>query len=80
MSRKRGKATESEFTVAKTDAYNDINAYLSQLSESTVKSVEDILAFNIQNAGTEGAQPGDVPGFPSGQVKLLSGPTEPAIR
>ena len=53
----------------KTDAYNDINAYLSQLSESSVKSVENIYAFNIQNAGTEGAEPGDVPGFPSGQVK-----------
>ena len=34
-----------------------------------MKSVENILAFNIQNAGTEGAEPGDVPGFPSGQVK-----------
>lgn len=53
----------------KTDAYKDINAYLSQLSESTVKSVGNILAFNIQNAGTEGAEPGDVPAFPSGQVK-----------
>lgn len=69
MSRKRGKATESEFTVVKTDAYNDINTYLSQLSESSVKSVEDVLAFNIQNAGTEGAQPRDVPAFPSGQVQ-----------
>ncbi|CAO1606252.1 hypothetical protein XANCAGTX0491_009753 [Xanthoria calcicola] len=67
---KRGKATESEFTVVKTDAYNNINAYLSQLSESSVKSVEDVLAFNIQNAGTEGAEPGDVPGFPSGQDDL----------
>lgn len=34
-----------------------------------MKSVGNILAFNIQNAGTEGAEPGDVPAFPSGQVK-----------
>ncbi|KAL8759831.1 MAG: hypothetical protein Q9199_000478 [Rusavskia elegans] len=50
---KRGEETESEFTIIKTDAYNNINAYRSQLSGSAAKSVEDILAFNIENAGTE---------------------------
>lgn len=78
MSRKRGEPNESEFTVAKTDAYNDINAYLSQLLESPVKSVKDVIAFNINNAGTEGAQPGDVPAFHSGQVDQPLRPKEPA--
>ncbi|KAL8993802.1 MAG: hypothetical protein Q9169_006073 [Polycauliona sp. 2 TL-2023] len=67
---KRGKASESEYTVVKTDAYNGINACLSQLSETPVKSVEDVLAFNTENTGTEGALPGDVPAFPSGQDDL----------
>ncbi|KAL8668968.1 MAG: hypothetical protein Q9168_006423 [Polycauliona sp. 1 TL-2023] len=67
---KRGEASGSEFTIVKTDAYSDISAYLSQLSGTAVKSVEDVLAFNIRNAGTEGAQPGDVPAFPSGQDNL----------
>ncbi|KAL8878077.1 MAG: hypothetical protein Q9198_004040 [Flavoplaca austrocitrina] len=67
---KRGEATESEFTVVTTDAYTDINSYLSQLSESSVKSVEDIITYNSNNAGTEGAKPGDIPAFPSGQDNL----------
>ncbi|KAL8884450.1 MAG: hypothetical protein Q9192_006843, partial [Flavoplaca navasiana] len=64
---KRGEAAESEFTVMKTDAYNGINAYLSQLSETSIKSVEDIVHFNDKNTGTEGARPGDIPAFSSGQ-------------
>ena len=71
LSRKRGQATESEFTVVKTDAYNDINAYLSQLSETSVKSVEDIIRFSVKNTGTEGSGPGDIPAFSSGQVHPL---------
>ncbi|KAL8902139.1 MAG: hypothetical protein Q9207_004858 [Kuettlingeria erythrocarpa] len=67
---KRGEPHESEFMVVKTDAYSDINAYLSQLSESPVRLVEDVIAFNIRNGGTEGAQPGDVPAFHSGQDDL----------
>ncbi|KAL8917055.1 MAG: hypothetical protein Q9208_008171 [Pyrenodesmia sp. 3 TL-2023] len=67
---KRGAPHESEYTVVKIDAYNGINAYLSQLLGSSVKSVEDVVAFNTENAGTEGAQPGDIPGFFSGQDDL----------
>ncbi len=67
-SRKRGEPSKSEFTVVKVDAYNGINTYLSGLSASPVKTIEDVLAFNESNTGTEGAQPGDLPAFASGQV------------
>lgn len=79
MSRKRGEPHESEFTVVKTDTYNDINAYLSQLSKSSVKSLEDVVNFNTQNAGTEGALPGDMPAFGSGQVIHTTKPTQPVV-
>lgn len=67
-SRKRGEPSKSEFTVVKVDAYNGINTYLSGLSASPVKTIEDVLTFNESNTGTEGAQPGDLPAFASGQV------------
>lgn len=54
----------------KIDAYNDINAYLAGLTESPVRTVEDIVAFNSRNSGTEGSGPGDTPAFPSGQVYI----------
>lgn len=52
----------------KVDAYNGINLYLSELSETRMKTIEDIYNYNVQNCGTEGADPSDHPAFPSGQV------------
>lgn len=52
----------------KVDAYNGINAYLSQLSGTQMKTIEDIVKYNAENPGTEGANPGHHPAFPSGQV------------
>jgi amidase len=66
--KKYSKPTESEITVAKVDAYNDMNAYLSELSNTSIKSVEDIVEYNDNNTGTEGAEPGDHPAFMTGQV------------
>lgn len=66
--KKRSKPAESEITIAKIDAYNDINAYLSELSNTSIKSVEDIIEYNDNNTGTEGAEPGDHPAFVTGQV------------
>ena len=66
-----GAPSKSEFTVVKVDAYNGINAYLSELSGTDMKCVEDVIDFNDKNAGTEGAWPGDVPAFPSGQVSVI---------
>ena len=66
-----GAADKSEWTVAKVDAYNGINDYLSTLNNTHIKSVEDIVEYNNQNKGTEGGKPGMVPAFPSGQDNLL---------
>ena len=68
LNRSHGPPDQSEFTVVRTDAYNGINGYLSGLSNTFVKSVEDIIDYNDHNSGTEGASPGDIPAFPSGQV------------
>ena len=70
LDRNRGDPSHSEFTVVKVDAYNGINDYLAQLSDTSMKTVEDIVDYNDRNTGTEGAEPGDIPAFPSGQVIL----------
>ena len=63
-----GKPSESEFSVVKVEAYKGINSYLSELSETRVKTLEDVIEYNEENSGTEGAKPGDLPAFPVGQV------------
>jgi amidase len=63
-----GEPSKSEWTVAKIDAYNGINRYLRELSNTPIRTVEDILTYNQRNEGTEGPLPGKVPAFPSGQV------------
>lgn len=68
LNRELGGNAQSEFTIIKTEAYNGINAYLSELSNTNVKTFEDIIDFNKENTGTEGACPGDHPAFPTGQV------------
>ena len=55
--------------MVKVDTYNGINAYLSELSDTCIKSVEDIVRYNENNNGTEGAYPGDHQAFASGQVR-----------
>lgn len=57
--------------MVKVDAYNDINAYLPRLSNNPIRSVEDIIKYNDENTGTEGAYPGDHRAFSSGQVVSL---------
>ena len=63
-----GEPSQSEWTVAKTDAYNGINSYLRELSNTPIKTVEDVLVYNQSNEGTEGPTAGKVPAFPSDQV------------
>ncbi|KAI1267338.1 amidase [Xylariaceae sp. FL1019] len=58
-----GDPAYSEWTVAKVDAYNDVNSYLRNLVGSPVRSIEDIIEYNVQNVGTEGGLPGVVPAF-----------------
>lgn len=54
--------------MVKVDAYNEIKAYLSELSDTDIRSVEDIIKFNNEHSDQEGANPGDHPAFASGQV------------
>lgn len=63
-----GEPSESEFSVVKVEAYNSINSYLSELSGTRMETIEDVIKYNQENGGTEGANPGEHPAFPTGQV------------
>ena len=63
-----GKPSESEISVVKLEAFQGINSYLSELSEARMKTLEDVIEYNRENSGTEGANPGNHPAFPTGQV------------
>lgn len=54
--------------MVKVEAYNGINSYLSEISETRIKTIEDVMQYNQENSGTEGANPGEHPAFPTGQV------------
>lgn len=68
----RGFANESEYTVVKVDFYNDIKAYLAELDNTDMRSLEDIVQYNNDNAGSEGGIPGVHPAFASGQDGFLA--------
>ena len=63
----RGFANESEYTVVKVDFYNDIKRYLSEVENTKIRGLEDIMQYNIDNVGSEGGNPGIHPAFGSGQ-------------
>ncbi|KAF4628261.1 hypothetical protein G7Y89_g9883 [Cudoniella acicularis] len=63
----RGYANESEYTVVKVDFYNDIAGYLAELNNTDIRSLEDIVQYNIDNVGSEGGIPNFHPAFQSGQ-------------
>jgi amidase len=64
----RGYPNESEYTVVKTDFYNNIKAYLSELENTNIRSLEDIVEYNYANDGTEGGNP-----WPLGTAAFYSG-------
>jgi amidase len=70
----RGFPNESEYTVVKVDFYNNIKAYLSELENTKIRSLEDIVAYNYANDGTEGGNPWPfgIPAFYSGQDGFLA--------
>lgn len=70
----RGRPNESEYTVVKTDFYNNIRTYLSSLENTSIRSLEDIVAYNYANDGTEGGYPWPRghPAFYSGQDGFLA--------
>jgi amidase len=57
----------SEITVSKVQTYYLMNRYLSKLSNTTMKTLEDIIRYNDENRGTEGGHAGDLPAWPDGQ-------------
>ncbi|KAL3424051.1 amidase [Phlyctema vagabunda] len=63
----RGFSNESEYTYVKVDFYNDVNKYLSELNNTAIRTIEDIIQYNIDNVGSEGGLPGVHPAFASGQ-------------
>lgn len=58
---------KSEITVNKVECYYLMNRYLKKLTNTPMKTIEDIVRFNDKNPGTEGANSGDHPAFPDGQ-------------
>ncbi|KAF2461849.1 amidase signature domain-containing protein [Lineolata rhizophorae] len=70
----RGRANESEYTVVKVDFYNDIASYLSELANTAIRSLDDMVAYNYANDGTEGGHPWPrgLPAFYSGQDGFLA--------
>ncbi|KND86303.1 putative amidase [Tolypocladium ophioglossoides CBS 100239] len=64
----RGFPNESEYTYVKVDFYNNINKYLSQLTNTKIRTINDIVQYNNDNAGTEGGFP-----FPNGNPAFASG-------
>jgi amidase len=69
---KRGRPNESEYTVVKIDFYNNIRTYIADLRNTTVHSLEDLVAFNCDNDDVEGGTPGVHPAFASGQDGFLA--------
>lgn len=68
----RGRPNESEYTYIKIDFYNNLRSYLSELSNTSIRSVDDVINFNNQHPYAEGAEPGLNPAFASGQDGLLA--------
>ena len=68
----RGYPNESEYSYVKVDFYNDISAYLAELNNTNIRSLEDIVQYNIDNVGSEGGLPNVHPAFQSGQDGFLA--------
>ena len=70
----RGFPNESEYTYIKVDFYNNINKYLSELTNTNIKTIEDLVNYNFDNDGTEGGNPWPlgIPAFYSGQDGFLA--------
>ncbi|KAJ2981359.1 hypothetical protein NUW58_g527 [Xylaria curta] len=66
---KIGHPEHSEFTVVKVDFYNDLKKYLSGLvtNPNNIRSLEDVVEYNIKHTEKEGGVPGTHPAWPTGQ-------------
>lgn len=45
----RGRANESEYTVVSVDFYNNIRTCLASLNNTSIRSLEDFMAYNLAN-------------------------------
>ncbi|KAK4198690.1 putative amidase [Triangularia verruculosa] len=79
---RRGYPNESEYTVVAVDFYNNIKTYLSELENTDIRSLEDIVRYNYDNDGTEGGNPWPLgnPAFYSGQDGFLASLATKGIR
>ncbi|KHN95875.1 Amidase [Metarhizium album ARSEF 1941] len=70
----RGFPNESEYTYVKVDFYNNINKYLSELGNTNIRTLKDIVQYNLDNEGSEGGRPWPLghPAFYSGQDGFLA--------
>ncbi|KAF9252361.1 hypothetical protein LCP9604111_2357 [Penicillium roqueforti] len=68
----RGYSNESSYSYIKVDFYNNLRDYLSEVENTNVRSVEDLVQYNIDNYGSEGGLPGIHPAFGSGQDGLIA--------
>lgn len=70
----RGYPNESEYTYVKVDFYNNIKAYLAELGNTHIRGLQDIVAYNYANDGSEGGHPWPLgnPAFYSGQDGFLA--------
>ncbi|KAJ6098807.1 hypothetical protein N7467_000342 [Penicillium canescens] len=68
----RGFANESEYSYIKVDFYNNLRDYLSEVNNTNVRTVEDLVQYNTDNYGSEGGLPGIHPAFGSGQDGLIA--------
>jgi amidase len=68
----RGFVNESEYSYIKVDFYNNLRDYLAEVNNTAIKSVEDLVQYNIDNYGSEGGLPGIHPAFGSGQDGLIA--------
>ncbi|KAK3387868.1 amidase signature domain-containing protein [Podospora didyma] len=78
----RGYPNESEYTVVKVDFYNNIKTYLSELKNTNIRSLEDIIQYNYDNDGSEGGNPWPLgnPAFYSGQDGFLASSETKGVR
>ncbi|KAJ5121283.1 uncharacterized protein N7515_009244 [Penicillium bovifimosum] len=68
----RGYVNESSYTYIKVDFYNNLRDYLAEVNNTDIRSVEDLVQYNIDNYGSEGGLPGIHPAFGSGQDGLVA--------
>ncbi|TRX96916.1 hypothetical protein FHL15_002222 [Xylaria flabelliformis] len=64
-----GHPEHSEYTVVKVDFYNDVKKYLAGLTinPNNIRSLEDVVEYNIKHTEREGGVPGTHPAWPTGQ-------------